>query len=80
MGDEFERGIFARIGFCGEAKQFVIFGDIFSRDGFPQANVVNATVDSVADCGDIMTSDAMTVIPAHTVGTFKVGGLIGCGD
>lgn len=68
MGDKFEWREVSRIGFCGEAKQFVILCNILSRDGFPKSNPIDATVDSVANLGDIMASDAVGVIPAETIG------------
>ena len=49
MGDEFEGGIVSGTGFGGEAKNLVVFGDVFRRDNLAKSNPIDATADSVAD-------------------------------
>ena len=80
MGDELEWGEVTGIGFGGEAKSLVIIGNVFLGDGFAKSDPIDGSVDSVADGGDIIASDAVAVVPAHSIGSFKVGGFVGYGD
>jgi hypothetical protein len=49
MGDEFEWGILTGIDFSSVTNAFMVFCDIFRRDGFAKSNPIDRSIDGVAD-------------------------------